>query len=295
MRLNITKKITGIILVAAFMVGTAGNVFASKTFWECNGCTSAIDYIEKEKAQNMPMGPHRLSTLFNDYNYDSYCAVARTLLSEDFLKTGVMSENGLVNADQFIEREYALCDNQWKARRRLRAEDGNYYYYLPENQKDIDELAESIRQQRFMEEWVRNRVAGMPPTLDSVKDLFQEIAMNTEYDFSNKQFSAYDVVVNHISTCNGYARLFDAELEALGIESYFIEGKFDKDIESLFYADHAWNGFILDGKIYACDITQAIRFRNERDIFDFFGEDPTMMMAFIRDEIGADYDISNLW
>ena len=87
-----------------------------------------------------------------------------------------------------------------------------------------------------------------------------------------------------ISVCYGFCKLFDAELQSLGIESYVIIGHYG-DQPNL----HCWNAFVLDGKIYNVDITYAITCKGEQSMWDFFVTDSTMRMK------NNDYTIYSIW
>lgn len=125
-------------------------------------------------------------------------------------------------------------------------EGGRYVFRtsLTENNKMVVSTTKAVR------EYAKARVAGMQPTIENVKALYNEMA-NIVYDNGpNKMHGAYDFLVGGSMKCDGFSKLYMAELEELGIEAYYIMGYVDG-------CRHAWNGFVLNGTVYAADGTMA--------------------------------------
>lgn len=149
----------------------------------------------------------------------------------------------------------------------------------------IDEWEEKARKQRDAEAWINQRTANMDPTLESAMCLYAEIVDQSMYDFScDDDQSAYGLISNHKGTCNAFARLFDAELQQIGIESYYIMGNIDS-----MQAAHCWNVFIIDGKQYTAEITKAISYKGIKDKSEFFKEDYSLVLN------DPTYHITQIW
>jgi len=134
-----------------------------------------------------------------------------------------------------------------------------------------ERLSAAARETEEVKCWVREHVRGKQATLETVRELYAEIALNASY--RQEGASVLNLIRNHTGICGDFAKLFNAELEALGIESCIVVGHVDgrQDL-------HAWNSFALDGKIYTCDLSAAVTQKIQTDFFSFFVEDPTMML-----------------
>ena len=65
-----------------------------------------------------------------------------------------------------------------------------------------------------------------------------------ETDATHPTFHAYGAIAEGLSVCDGYARAYQALLNAAGIPAFRVLGM-----------DHAWNMVVLDGKYYYTDVT----------------------------------------
>lgn len=146
-------------------------------------------------------------------------------------------------------------------------EDENYVQVRIKNKTDA--IVRQRRTEEFIRDWLRNREG----TLEDVKDLFIEIVNNTEYDYSEKHTSAYDIVFNKIGTCHGIALFINKTLEGMGIESYYLLGRTKKG------ELHAWNSFIIDGVTYTADATHALPWKYTDRIWEYFLKDSSMTLG----------------
>ena len=145
--------------------------------------------------------------------------------------------------------------------------------------KDRTAVAEACETNQVTEQMISERIAGLEPSLETARMLYSEIALNSEYDHTRQCYSAYDVLVNHKSICNGFSMLYAKELSGLGIENSIVHGYYNGGF-------HAWNVFELDGITYTADVTFAVCDKNR--MWDYFQADATMTL-------GDGRSISNVW
>ena len=72
----------------------------------------------------------------------------------------------------------------------------------------------------------------------------QDAFERQEQDVRHPTFHAYGAIVDQLCVCDGYARAYQALLNAVGIPAFRVLGM-----------QHAWNMVVLDGKYYYTDVT----------------------------------------
>lgn len=108
---------------------------------------------------------------------------------------------------------------------------------------------------------------------EKVRAIFGWIAHNIKYDVKSfmsgrvPKSAPLDVVRLGKGVCQGYANLFEALSEAVGVETYVVSG-FSKgygfaDRKKLERSDHAWNAVKVDGKWHVLDATWGAGHLNE--------------------------------
>lgn len=123
------------------------------------------------------------------------------------------------------------------------------------------------------ERLIAEKINGRAATLETVQQLYAEVVNNTTYDRTYETYTtAYDVLVNHQSTCHGIAILMNKMLEQLGIESYYVVGN-----TSAGY--HAWNTCIVDGNAYTYDATYALNRKGTDRMWNTFKADSSMTLG----------------
>jgi hypothetical protein len=109
---------------------------------------------------------------------------------------------------------------------------------------------------------------------EKVRAIFAWIAHNIEYDVRSfmtgriPKSGPMDVVRLGKGVCQGYANLFEALSEAVGIDAYVVSG-FSKgygyeDRKKLENSDHAWNAVSFNGEWYLMDPTWGAGHVNEK-------------------------------
>ena len=82
--------------------------------------------------------------------------------------------------------------------------------------------------------------------------LYERLAQVNRYDYGTYHQTAYGALVEGMSVCAGYARAYQALLQAVGIPCLYVSGLADNGYE---IGGHAWNVVQLDGKWYYADPT----------------------------------------
>jgi transglutaminase/protease-like cytokinesis protein 3 len=95
---------------------------------------------------------------------------------------------------------------------------------------------------------------------ERVKAIHDYIAtrIGYEYPFDRSRLPPSDpetVFARRTAVCAGYARLFGAMLEAIGVRSVYISGDARFATESVAGASHAWNAVEIEGRWYLVDVT----------------------------------------
>ena len=221
---------------------------------------------------------HALATAYNADEAQYLEMVTDAIYSDEFAKNHeitlkhvdvVKFNNILSRTPDYIRFTRSLADTT--------VVDYLTYYIIGNDVKfvmedNVDARVSCIREQNDLEDWIRRRTGGLEPTLDNVKMLYNEIAQNTVYDRSQLKLHANTVITEGVGVCGGFARVFDAELKNMGVESYHVLGRLrgDKDL-------HAWNAFVIDGHTYSCDLTYAVEHKD--NVWKYFKEDPTMLAS----------------
>lgn len=122
----------------------------------------------------------------------------------------------------------------------------------------------------------RELTAGSSTEQDKALALYEWIARNIRYDivaYHSGQLpdpSPDAVLANRMGVCEGYARLFIAMAQAVGLEAVMVPGYskgFAPD-ESRAKPDHAWNAVRLDGKWTLLDVTWGAGHINSEKRFE---------------------------
>ncbi len=82
--------------------------------------------------------------------------------------------------------------------------------------------------------------------------LIHRCAYNDTHFTAGENHSAYGVLINGYSVCEGYAEAFQLLMDIAGIEGYIVIGEADNGSDVV---SHAWNIVKLDGEYYHIDCT----------------------------------------
>lgn len=96
---------------------------------------------------------------------------------------------------------------------------------------------------------------ALPTDYDKELYFHDYIALNCVYDKStlgNTGDTAYSVILNGKSICEGYARAFQTFLDRIGLRNYVVVGNGTSDGKT---EPHMWNIVELNGKNYQVDVT----------------------------------------
>lgn len=93
---------------------------------------------------------------------------------------------------------------------------------------------------------------------DKVKAVHDFICVYLDYDYTYKYRSVTEALAYRTAVCQGYANLFKAFMDILGIQNEFVVGHANGEIvDSNFteYINHSWNTVTLNGITYQVDTT----------------------------------------
>ncbi len=233
-----------------------------------------------------PVLPQGINCIHTDQENQAMREVARRLLSDEFIYAGS------VNTPLAQDPQACTAYMTYKMNLSTPTPSGSLSYRTKGDSMEFiikagceDAWTTKTRKQREAEAWINQRTANMPPTFESAMCLYSEIVDQSVYDYScEDDQSAYGAIINHKGTCNAFARLFDAELQQIGIESYYVMGNVDG-----MQAGHCWNVFIINGKQYTAEITKAISYRGIRDKAEFCREDYSLVLN------DPAYHITQIW
>ena len=82
--------------------------------------------------------------------------------------------------------------------------------------------------------------------------LYERLIKHNSYNYSLYNQTAFGALIEQMSVCAGYARSYQALLQAVGIPCLYVSGMADNGYE---IGGHAWNIVKLDGKWYYSDPT----------------------------------------
>lgn len=82
--------------------------------------------------------------------------------------------------------------------------------------------------------------------VEQAKYVHDYLINNSEYDYTYKATTMYDLLVNGKGTCNSYSMVFKSAMDKLGVECIIV---------ALSDNSHAWNQINVDGKWYNIDVT----------------------------------------
>jgi hypothetical protein len=98
---------------------------------------------------------------------------------------------------------------------------------------------------------IKNNVSNLKTDYQKALWAYQWVLDNLFYDEALKNISVYSGLTDKGTVCIGYATLYSAVANKLGLNCRFVEGIVRNDK----YALHAWNTIKLDGKWYYIDPT----------------------------------------
>lgn len=166
------------------------------------------------------------------------------------------------NKDTSKDADYLslLIDNvnqSWRSTRKVRTEaDGSQT--IIESPSDPASLTINVQYETTlaMERIVDSKVASIIKKLslqgntdyDKVKKIHDYIINNASYDTTYENTTAYDILINKTSVCEGYTLIAYRLFVDSGLESKIITGDGDDQ-------PHAWNIVKVDGKWYNIDLT----------------------------------------
>ena len=131
----------------------------------------------------------------------------------------------------------------------------------------------------FAEKKIKELTEGLSPDEESVRYLWKELVAHAVYGADDCRNSCAGLLEDGVSRCHGMAMLFTKELEAIGIESYYVLGTTT--------GLHAWTAFVLDGMLYAADPAYAVCLKDQGGEERYFlspdltfGEDRTIRALY---------------
>lgn len=101
-------------------------------------------------------------------------------------------------------------------------------------QNEADKVLESIV----------NTAKSKGSKVEEAKYVHDYLIDNSEYDYTYKATTLYDLLVTGKGTCNSYSMAYKAAMDKLGIECVIVVND-----------SHAWNQINIDGKWYNIDVT----------------------------------------
>lgn len=122
-----------------------------------------------------------------------------------------------------------------------------------------------IETDRASREWVKNKIAGKPASIDTMRWLCNEL-MTVRYGEKDPiaMDGIYSMLTDNMMTCDGYTKVICYAAELLGLEEYYVNGWTDiSDVP----AQHAWAVVVVDGKMYAIDATSIAATGNMNKYF----------------------------
>jgi len=130
----------------------------------------------------------------------------------------------------------------------------------------IDKQAESVPGNlKTAKEIARYLTKNLHSPTDKVRAIYYWMAHAIRYDVANmnstKTYSDPQELVDEVlrkrkGVCANYSALFHACCQAIGVQSYIIEG-YTRQYERIIPVAHAWNAVYIDGKFFDIDVTWA--------------------------------------
>jgi hypothetical protein len=167
----------------------------------------------------------------------------------------------------------------------------------------VDDYVKTIKFQDDVniEQMAKILTANSKTDLEKVRANFIWIASNIDYDvnylISGKipDSSPKEVVKSKKAVCQGYSNLFKALNEAVGIQTFFVNGyiketafSFENNLDKI---NHSWNIALINDKWYHFDITWASGLVNDENEYvqqineEYFLSDPYF---FVTEHLPAD-------
>lgn len=131
--------------------------------------------------------------------------------------------------------------------------DGVYYWYSIMYSQNLNDNNKII-----LESILPTIVNDNMTDYERVKAVHDYICLFLDYDYTYQYRSVTDVLVHRTAVCHGYANLFKAFMDLLGIQNEFVVGHANGEIVDpnfTEYINHSWNTVTLNGITYHVDTT----------------------------------------
>lgn len=132
--------------------------------------------------------------------------------------------------------------------------EGGIYYWI------VITYSQNLNEENyiFLQAVLNNIITDDMTLVDKIKSVHDFICSYIDYDYSYKSRSITDVLKTKTAVCQGYANLFKAFMDILGIQNNFVVGHANGEIiDPTFteYINHSWNTVIIDNIEYHIDTT----------------------------------------
>ena len=131
--------------------------------------------------------------------------------------------------------------------------DGIYYWYCIMYSQNLNDNNKMI-----LESILPTIVNNNMTDYEKIKAVHDYICLFLDYDYTYQYRSVTDVLDHRTAVCHGYANLFKAFMDLLGIQNEFVVGHANGEIvDPSFteYINHSWNTVTLNGVTYHIDTT----------------------------------------
>jgi len=114
---------------------------------------------------------------------------------------------------------------------------------------------------------------------EKVRSIFKWMDYNLKYDYDglrtgNLTLNPNQILIKKVTICQGYADLFSAMCDAVGIKNEIIIG--EAKVSPNNFGSHAWNAVCIDKKWYLIDVTWGERYFLKSPKYFFYDHFPTI-------------------
>lgn len=132
-------------------------------------------------------------------------------------------------------------------------ENGVYYWFAIFHTQNLNDSNRAI-----LQGVLSNIITENMTEIEKIKAVHDYICLYLDYDTTYQYRSVTDSLIYKTAVCQGYANLFKAFMDILGIQNDFVTGHANGemvDINFTEYINHSWNTVTLNGITYHIDTT----------------------------------------
>lgn len=171
------------------------------------------------------------------------------------MASGVSDPYFLVTAwmEREDSRELLLLDRAEEIGIGVTRNNGNYYWFAILYSQNLNDDNKVI-----LQNVLSNIIHENMTDIDKIKAVHDYICLLIDYDHSYQYRSISEALLYKKAVCQGYANLFKAFMDLLGIQNEFVVGHANGEIiDPTFteYNNHSWNTVTLNGITYHIDTT----------------------------------------